>query len=499
MQESKPEILNVDPGKQRAKDEIPTSIGELTEDQKAILPVIQKDIELGTRAFALKQYELAIDHFSHLSELTEQSFGSDSQRYADSLILYGRALLQNAIAQNEIMAQQALSGENDGKEENSEAISNPNLHFNAEPDFQSLEQSGTEDEQGKKELSEFEEFNSFVFKVGSSSKSAASGQDQHVATTSSSSGAAFTKAYNETLLNNGDARALKESEGEKEEESGEEGEREEEGEEEEEGEGEDESLDFQTAWQVLDLARVIQSKDETPKGQLKMAETLLLLGEVSMESGNFSQAAQDFKTSLAVKEKHLSPDDRQLAEVSFNLALSLEYNQQKSDALKQLEKVKDILKLRIANLEQKNDPELDSVKPLLAEIEEKANDLSQELAQETKDSKQGPLSDLQKELHDSTVKFISETVNTENINDLTSLVRSKKSNKTGVVASSSSIPSTAAVNGNLKPTGVSDGERSSDSKRKIEAEDEQTHNNATDKSSHQENQTKRPRVEDIYE
>jgi len=59
-------------------------------------------------------------------------------------------------------------------------------------------------------------------------------------------------------------------------------------EEEEDGEPED---DFNAAWEVLDLARAIYDKQATEEGdeeiKLKLADTYIALGDVSLETGTF--------------------------------------------------------------------------------------------------------------------------------------------------------------------------------------------------------------------
>jgi HAT1-interacting factor 1 len=58
-------------------------------------------------------------------------------------------------------------------------------------------------------------------------------------------------------------------------------------EEEEQGDEESPEDDFNAAWEVLDLARVIYEKrqDEDDEIKLKLADTYLALGDVSLETG----------------------------------------------------------------------------------------------------------------------------------------------------------------------------------------------------------------------
>lgn len=63
-------------------------------------------------------------------------------------------------------------------------------------------------------------------------------------------------------------------------------EQEEEEEEDPEAEPED---DFNAAWEVLDLARAIfeKRKDESDEAKLKLADTYMCLGDVSLETGSY--------------------------------------------------------------------------------------------------------------------------------------------------------------------------------------------------------------------
>ncbi|KAJ2800876.1 hypothetical protein H4R21_003007, partial [Coemansia helicoidea] len=109
----------------------------------AVMPVIADLLERGTRAFALSDWEEAIEHFGELSSITEQTFGSESQRYADCLVMYGRALLQHAIEQSALLAQKTLAEAATGTlgkgAEGDAAPAKANINFEGEPDFRQIE------------------------------------------------------------------------------------------------------------------------------------------------------------------------------------------------------------------------------------------------------------------------------------------------------------------------------------------------------------------------
>jgi len=117
-----------------------------------------------------------------------------------------------------------------------------------------------------------------------------------------------------------------------------------------EGEGEDPEDDFSTAFEILDLARVLfsrqleslQSADTTSsssnKGKEKsidtpeikhikerLADTHDLIAEISLENERYEDAATDFKTSIELRSQLLPFEDTILTEAHFKLSLALEF------------------------------------------------------------------------------------------------------------------------------------------------------------------------------
>jgi len=58
---------------------------------------------------------------------------------------------------------------------------------------------------------------------------------------------------------------------------------------------EEETDDFETAWEVLDLARVIYSKMDTPIGRARVADIHILLGDISLETGKTKIYSRRYK------------------------------------------------------------------------------------------------------------------------------------------------------------------------------------------------------------
>ncbi|KAK7205187.1 hypothetical protein BZA70DRAFT_224455, partial [Myxozyma melibiosi] len=106
-------------------------------------------------------------------------------------------------------------------------------------------------------------------------------------------------------------------------------------EDEDEEEEEEAENDFETAWDVLDLARTIYEKqvkqladgDEAVADiKKKIADIFDILGEISLESENFIQASRDLQSSLDLKLALYPFESTFVSEAYFKLSLATEYN-----------------------------------------------------------------------------------------------------------------------------------------------------------------------------
>ncbi|GJE90318.1 hypothetical protein PsYK624_064470 [Phanerochaete sordida] len=239
-------------------------------------PSIEEQLELAKRAFALKKYEQAVDHYATALEQMTAQHGDDSPEIADVYFAYGKALLENAITQTSVL----------GKEQADEA---------PEPE---------------KEASGSGAFLSF---------SGDAEEDEPV-----------------DLF--GQAAKVEEDDDEEEEEEG------------DEGEPED---DFNAAWEVLDLARALFEKrqDESDEIKLKLADTYICLGDVSLETEKFDQAITDYEAGLAHKAELLPQSSRQIAEAHYKLSIVLDMSSGRlSDAIEHAEKALASVEARLAEL-----------------------------------------------------------------------------------------------------------------------------------------------------
>ncbi|XP_041133000.1 histone-binding protein N1/N2-like isoform X1 [Polyodon spathula] len=170
-------------------------------------------------------------------------------------------------------------------------------------------------------------------------------------------------------------------------------------EDEEEGEGEGEATaedgkeseeeevgNLQLAWEMLEIAKVVYKRRESKEDQLFAAQAHLKLGEISVESGNYPQATEDFQECLAIQKKHLEPHSRLLAETHYQLGLVFGYINQYSKAIEHFNHSVEVIESRLAMLKEvidkaKSDEsvsedkkEMEEIKLLLPDIREKIED-----------------------------------------------------------------------------------------------------------------------------
>ncbi|KAJ3546096.1 hypothetical protein NM688_g5549 [Phlebia brevispora] len=234
---------------------------------------VEEALEHAKRAFALKKYEQAVDHYATALELMTAKVGDDAPEMADLYFAYGKALLENAISQSGVL----------GKEQPEDALHD-------------------EDEASKSGA-----FLSFSGDVEDE-------EDEPVDL--------FAEAAKEV----------------------------EDGGEEDDGEPED---DFNAAWEVLDLARTLydKRKDEDDETMLKLADTYITLGDVSLETEKFDQAIHDYTMGLDLKIDLLPQSSRQIAEAHYKLSMVLDLTSgRQTDSIYHAEKALASIEARLAEL-----------------------------------------------------------------------------------------------------------------------------------------------------
>merc|ERR1712119_58971 len=172
---------------------------------------------------------------------------------------------------------------------------------------------------------------------------------------------------------------------------------------------EEEPSNLQLAWEMLELAKMVYTKqveesavDIKSEIEEKLCSTMLALGEVSLENENYKQAVEDIRMCLK-KQESLPKDSRVVAETHYQLGVALGFNSEFEEAVESLNSAIRIIKERIKKIKEgikspKKSPtkdekkEVTELEALIPEIEEKitdTKDMKKEAEAKTKDGNEG--------------------------------------------------------------------------------------------------------------
>ncbi|XP_073347408.1 nuclear autoantigenic sperm protein-like [Pagrus major] len=378
-----------------------------------------KLIGTGKKHLVMGKVVEAVNVLQEACGMLAKKYGDTADECGEAFYWCGKALLDLARMENSVLGN-ALEGvpeEDEEKPKDSNVESTENIDektrdelrvqvYDAMAEKKNEDSEKTKNEEGDK--GEDKE------KSGDVEKDEAG--DEQQSTTKKETDEEKKSEVNGSKTESKDKEAEKES-GDKEEEA-EDGEEEEdddeemEGDAEEQGEGEDaaekdsedeEVGNLQLAWEMLEVAKVIYKRNESKEEQLMAAQTHLKLGEVSAESGNYTQALEDFQECLKLQVKHLDPDSRLLAETHYQLGLTYSLNLQYSQAIEELKSSISVIKSRLDNLQKLLDKaegpeslpeerkEMEELKALLPEINEKVEDATEGLKTASTDAMKGVL------------------------------------------------------------------------------------------------------------
>jgi HAT1-interacting factor 1 len=352
---------------------------------------IKKYLEEGAKAYAAKNFELSVEHYGDACQLFSQTH--DGEEDPHLLHLYGKALFQLAQSRNGLFG----GGDAEGTEK--------------------LDETETEKPQEKKN-------GMFTFSEDVPlAEETDSGDEQPV----------------QGEVEEDDA----ENEGEYQDENQEqEQEQEQEQVQEQVQEPLEEQTDFEVAWEVLDLARTLfeaelpsephdipesptESTDPAIQTRLKLSDIYDLLGEISLETENFKQAAEDFESLLKIRESIYPFESNMVSEAHYKLSLALEFNfedeKAKEKAVDHLKKaISSIKKNQEQNADNKND---DLIKDLEIRLEDLQKDPNELFNQQKQEILKGILGEA---TGSSSGGNQTTTTAPQQVNDLTSMVKKRK-------------------------------------------------------------------------
>lgn len=139
--------------------------------------------------------------------------------------------------------------------------------------------------------------------------------------------------------------------------------------------------DLQLAWENLEAARAIWSKDD--KNAAKLVDVYQLLGDVAMENESFEDALEDFNSALKAAETAGMPkSERRVAEIHFKRSIVLHYLGKLEEALQSVKCAIESLDQHKAKLIQEDTTSEESVKQvdvILDELQTKVEELESAL------------------------------------------------------------------------------------------------------------------------
>merc|ERR1712098_975874 len=123
-----------------------------------------------------------------------------------------------------------------------------------------------------------------------------------------------------------------------------------------------------------------------------MGDSLIHLGEISMENDNYEQAIVDIEECLKMRQYHFPADSRSIAEAHYQLGMAQSQSGKFTEAKPSLTMANEVLQARLAGLKKMESSEflgkeIADLTALIKEVEAKVADFEEMKAQVTKKMK----------------------------------------------------------------------------------------------------------------
>jgi len=352
-------------------------------------------LTLGKRDLLLSNVPDAVTKLAQASELLSKTFGETGPETAETYFYYGKSLLELSRMESGVLGNALEGVPEEDAEGNTSQFEDPAKMTDQEKD--QVNEVVTEAfEENFKELEE------------KKAKSEEETKKEAAAPSAEGKEAATEKEATTEKEGKEDEEPMEEDEeGTEEEDEGEDT-----GEETEEKKGEaekaekeggdkkdeeEEPSNLQLAWEMLELAKLVYSKQLEAGAENKshleerLVSTMLALGEVSIENENYKQAVEDIQECLK-KQGHFPKDARIVAETHYQLGVAQGFNAQYDEAVESLKNAINLLNSRVGNLQkaegEEAKKEVADLKALIPEIEEKIKD-TEDLKKESEKTSAG--------------------------------------------------------------------------------------------------------------
>merc|ERR1712114_132579 len=164
---------------------------------------------------------------------------------------------------------------------------------------------------------------------------------------------------------------------------------------EEKVDGEEEPGNLQQSWEMFELAKLIYKREvETEAAEKKLdvvkkiSDSLLHLGEISIENENYDQALGDIGECLKMRQDNFPADSRSIAEAHYQLGMAQSQSGKFEEAKASLTMANQVLQARLAGLKKMESSEflgkeIADLVGLIKEVEDKVADFEEMKAQVT--------------------------------------------------------------------------------------------------------------------
>uniref|UniRef100_A0A8C7QT70 Nuclear autoantigenic sperm protein n=1 Tax=Oncorhynchus mykiss TaxID=8022 RepID=A0A8C7QT70_ONCMY len=337
-----------------------------------VMEEANKLIGTGKRHLVMGDVVSAVNYLQEACGMLAKRYGDTADECGEAFFLCGKALLALARMENGVLGN-ALTGVPEEEEEEKPKDSNIESTDNVDEKTRDDLRVQVYDAMAEEEKNGKDSDKNTVEETGGGEEGQT--MNGHVNGSDTTNGEVIGEKK-------GDKNETKESSDNPEEEDGD-GEDGEEKEDIPEDSDDEEVGNLQLAWEMLEVAKVIYKRKEGKEDQLLAAQAHLNLGEVAAESGNYSQAVDDFQECLSLQLKHLASDSRLLAETHYQLGLTLCSDCQYSQAIEHFNHSARVIKSRLAKVLEKaggaevapeERKEMEELKALLPEIQEKVED-----------------------------------------------------------------------------------------------------------------------------
>ena len=348
-------------------------------------------IASGKRDLLLNNVPEAVSNLAQACELLSKQFGETANECAEVYFYYGKSLLELSRMESGVLGNALEGVPEEETENNTSQFEDPakmteqeknevtdNVSEALEENFKDLEEKkeaaktkDSEKKEDSKESSEAKKVSEEKKEPSDKIKESIEEAKKEIAKEGESKEGEEAMEEDEEESEDGESGAEESSDEKKEEGS------------EEKKDEEEEPSNLQLAWEMLELAKVVYTKQlEAEAGDKtkileRLCSTMLALGEVSIENENYKQAVEDIQECLKKTEK-LAKDARIIAETHYQLGVAQGFHAQHDDAVKSLQDAITIIKERMENQKkldtEEAKKEVKELEALIPEIEEKIND-----------------------------------------------------------------------------------------------------------------------------